>query len=55
MGELASHDVSKHLDDTRAVGDKTAFLCLFRKLLDGRHAQRRDTLHDNLAIAVEGG
>jgi hypothetical protein len=32
LGELAGHDLSKHLVDTRAVGDKSAFLCLFRKL-----------------------
>ena len=55
LDELPGHLLSKHLDDARAVGDKTPFLRLFRKLINGRQAQRRDVLHNNLATGVEGG
>jgi hypothetical protein len=53
LDQLLGHYVSKDVDDSGAVGDEAPFLCLLRKWINGRKAQRRDAVHNKLAIGVE--
>jgi hypothetical protein len=55
IGLESPFNVPKELDEARSIGKEATILAVFGRLKDGRQAQRRSALQNDLTIIEEKG